>query len=431
MDSFELNKIAGAVLGTMLVVFGIGTIGDMIFEAEAPEEPAYIIAVAEEAPGAAEATADAAEESIAVLLANADPAAGEAAARKCASCHTFEEGGPNRVGPNLYNVVERPIASVEGFSYSDAMQAHAEEAGDWTFENLNAFIASPRQAVPGTTMGFAGIPSAEERADLLAHLRTLSPDPVPLPEPTEGAAAMAEAEPGEVPEAAEPPLPAAGTAEAESEGEPTAVEPTLDRAGQVEELGEAGPEAAEPQASEQAQPQQQAAENGETILVLPPAGQAGAQAPDGAQQPPQQAEQPQAAQRQGQAAAQPAGDLPPAVALMSGVDAEDGQAEARKCQACHSLEEGGGSRIGPPLWGVVNRPIASIEGFNYSEALTELGQGKEWDFATLDAFIQAPQQLVPGTKMAFPGIRNERDRAELLVYLNSLSAEPAPLPGAQ
>jgi cytochrome c len=169
------------------------------------------------------------------------------------------------------------------------------------------------------------------------------------------------------------------------------------------------------------------------VLVVPPAGGTGAQqAPAEAQQ--QQVQQAPAETQQTPAETQQApteapADLSPTLALMGEVDAKAGQAEARKCQACHALEEGGGNRVGPPLWGVVNRPVASSEGYSYSEALTAFGQGKEWDFELLDAFVQAPQKLVPGTKMAFPGIRNERDRAELLVYLNSLSDQPAPLPG--
>jgi cytochrome c2 len=351
MDSFELNKIAGAVLGALLIVFGVRIVGDIIFTPAQPETPGYVIAVATEPTDPGEEPAAAEEHAVAVLLANADPAAGEAAARPCAACHTFEEGGANRVGPNLWNSVEQPIAQAEGFNFSNALRAYAEEHQVWSYERLDAFLAVPREEVPGTTMGFAGVRDPQQRANLIAYMRELSPDPAPLPEPP-----------------AEPALPAAGTETAPDE--------------QV------------------AQPEE---------LELP------------------EAEQPDEAQAQVEGDA----DLPAAVALMAEVDIAAGQAEARKCQACHALEEGGGNRVGPALWDIVNSPIAEAEGFNFSPALAEFGEGRHWDFETLDAFIADPRGTVPGNRMAFPGIRDERARAALLVYLNSLSNDPAPLPGAQ
>jgi cytochrome c len=113
-----------------------------------------------------------------VLLASADVAKGQAAARKCASCHSFEKGGPNRVGPNLHDVVGRAKAAVPNFSYSAALK---EKGGEWSFENINAFLQNPKGYAPGTTMAFAGIGAAAERADILAYLRSLSDSPKPLP----------------------------------------------------------------------------------------------------------------------------------------------------------------------------------------------------------------------------------------------------------
>ena len=178
MDSFELNKILGAILGTCILLlvtsFGAGA----IFSPVMPEKPGYEIAVKEEAHGGGAKEAAAPSEPIEKLLQTASVEKGAAAAKKCAACHTFEKGGPNRVGPNLWNIVERARASDANFNYSAAMKA---KGGKWTYQDLNAFIANPKGAVPGTAMGFAGIPKDSERADVIDYLHTLADTPVPLP----------------------------------------------------------------------------------------------------------------------------------------------------------------------------------------------------------------------------------------------------------
>ena len=112
------------------------------------------------------------------LLAKADPAKGQALTKVCATCHSFEKGAAAKVGPDLYGVVGRAKGSDAGFSYSDAMKA---KGGDWTFDDLDSFITSPKTFVSGTKMGFGGEPDAGKRADIIAYLRTLSDAPVPLP----------------------------------------------------------------------------------------------------------------------------------------------------------------------------------------------------------------------------------------------------------
>ena len=183
MNSFEFNKIAGAVLGTALVVFGLNSLSDTIYHSENPEKPGYMIEVAEAATGG-EATAGGAEQpavSVGTLLASADPAKGLAVAKACAACHDFTKGGPNKVGPNLWGVVMRKPGTHDGFAYSPAMAAKSGE--DWTYEALNDFIAHPKEAIPGTKMAYGGLKKDADRANLIAYLATLSDASVPFPAP--------------------------------------------------------------------------------------------------------------------------------------------------------------------------------------------------------------------------------------------------------
>lgn len=193
--SKRIEKIAGAILFTLILIVGINLGGDALDHALTPpaREPAPMVAEAPapaaEAPGdaapaetpAAEAAAAAIPElspdPIAPLVAAADVGAGQAAAKKCVACHTFDQGGPHRVGPNLHNVVGRDIAGAEGYAYSGALKAMP---GEWTAETLDSYLLNPRAAVPGNKMAFAGVKDIGERAALIAYLRSVSPDAPPL-----------------------------------------------------------------------------------------------------------------------------------------------------------------------------------------------------------------------------------------------------------
>ena len=201
MDSFELNKILGAVLATCLFLLALNIGAGAVFAPITPVKPGYEVAIQEEKKGG-EQTAPTPDEPIEKLLASAAVDKGENSAKKCLACHTFGKGEPNRVGPNLYGVVGRPKGTEAGFDYSAGMKA---KGGNWTFDDLNTFLTNPKAFVPGTKMSFAGVPRGSERADIIAFLNTKSDSPLPLPKTAEAAPAPAPAAP---PAAAAPAPPA-------------------------------------------------------------------------------------------------------------------------------------------------------------------------------------------------------------------------------
>ncbi|SCW40537.1 cytochrome c [Rhizobium mongolense subsp. loessense] len=184
MNSY-VNMGVGALLGTIFVLMSVSIASEGIFHSEAPEKEGFAI-VAEEAPaaGGGDAAPAAAVVPIAKLLASADAKAGETVFKKCQSCHDVTKGGPNKVGPNLYGLVDRPIASHEGFAYSSPMKDFSKGGSEkWTFDHLNHFLLAPKKQVPGTAMGFAGLPKEQDRANVILYLHTLADAPVPLPDP--------------------------------------------------------------------------------------------------------------------------------------------------------------------------------------------------------------------------------------------------------
>lgn len=177
--SFEMNKIAGAVLAAMILAMVSGIIANILVHPRPLEKPVYVVAGAEPAQKQAAGAQQAGPEPVEPLLASANADAGKAATKPCAACHTFEKGGPNRIGPNLYNLIDEPIAEDRnGYQFSPALSAHKGEK--WTVDNLNKWLSNPKAFAPGTKMTYAGMPKAKERADVVAYLNSLSDNPKPL-----------------------------------------------------------------------------------------------------------------------------------------------------------------------------------------------------------------------------------------------------------
>lgn len=379
MDSLTFNKFAAGILVALLLVMGIGKLGNVLY---GPEEVAHDEGVME--AGGEEMAADESglaepeEEgmSLAALLAVADLDAGAAVSKKCASCHTFDNGGANRVGPNLWGVVGGPTAHKPDFAYSAAI---ADMGGTWTFEALDAFIHVPKTFAPGTKMTFAGLNKPEDRANLLAWLNQQSDHPIALPEPP-------------------------------------AMEPATDEA--VEQSEDAAAATAETTVAE--------ADTGADNMVEAVVDAAGELAADAGD----------ALESAGDTVSETVADATGAAAGDSSIEAEiaaaspeEGEKVMKKCKSCHTFEEGGPNRVGPNLWGVVGRPVASHEGYAYSSAMQAFGG--DWTYERLWNYLHDPRAAVPGTKMTFAGLKNDADVDNLLAWLRLQANEPVPLNAGQ
>ena len=179
MDMFELNKFAGALLGSLLFVVVMHHTVDGLLEPKELEEPAYKVAV-EGGEDQAAATSEQPKKEMnpMALLATADADAGRKIFKKCGACHNIDKGGKNKVGPDLYGIIGADRARRSDFSYSDAMK---EKGGKWTYEDLAKFLHSPKDFIPGTKMTFAGLKKPQDIADVIAYLRTMNDSPPPLP----------------------------------------------------------------------------------------------------------------------------------------------------------------------------------------------------------------------------------------------------------
>jgi cytochrome c len=217
MDGFEWNMIMGAVLGTLVFVFVVKTAAEIVYEAEAPAKPGYVVeGVIEEGPAGAAAPVAETMPDWGTVLASADAAAGKTVSGRCLQCHTLEKGGANKIGPNIYAVVDETKGEGRnGFAFSSAMKA---KGGTWTYDELFHFLRSPGAYIPGTKMSFAGIRNQQDRINLIAFLRSNADAPaaIPAPKPVEAAA------PAEGAAGAKPATGAAGAKPAEGAAAPAA-----------------------------------------------------------------------------------------------------------------------------------------------------------------------------------------------------------------
>lgn len=294
------NTVAGWALFSGIVALGLSSLSAHYFladKSERPEKMGYEIAGVVSSEGGATA-----EEGIEARLAKGDPAKGEAAFKKCQSCHTVTQGGANGIGPNLYGTVGEAIAMGKGgFAFSDDLKA---KGGKWDFTQLDQWLKNPKAYAAGTKMTFAGLSDPMDRANIILYLNKQGSN-LPLPA-----------------------VPAA------------------------------------------------------------PAG--------------------------GEAAAAPAG----IDALLASADPAKGEQSFKKCQSCHSINSGGANGIGPNLYGIAGEKVAEGRGgFAFSDDLK--AHGGNWDAATLDAWLKSPKAFAAGTKMTFAGLSDDKERANVIAYLNA------------
>jgi cytochrome c2 len=311
----------------------------------------------------------------------------------------FEEGGANRVGPNLYGVAGREVAAVEGFAYSSALK---EYGGEWTYERLDCFLKNPKECVPGTSMAYSGIKDPAKRADMIAYLASLGDAP-PFPEP-EAEAQEAAAQPAE--ESAE------ATQAAGEQAEEQAQQPA-EPAQETAASDAAAPAESEQAAAQDAQPAETQDKAGEEAQKTAAASEEAVQT---------------AASEQDGAADEASEGKSELAALLASGDAAQGEKAVRVCSACHTFDEGGPNRVGPNLYGVVGREVASVESFNYSQALKDYSG--EWTYERLDCYLKNPKECVPGNKMTYAGVKDDAKRADIIAYLASLGDAPQ-MPGSK
>ena len=182
MSLFEINKFLAVVIVALVVIFAIDKIGDYLVNPTIPEEQAYKIDIPEATDLSSESQklqdTQIGLDPVSLLLAGASMEQGKKIASKCASCHNFNKGEPHKIGPNLFEIVGKPIGKTNDYAYSKAMSSFGNK---WNYENLSSFLYKPKNYINGTKMNFAGLKNVEDRANIILWMRSNSENPLPLP----------------------------------------------------------------------------------------------------------------------------------------------------------------------------------------------------------------------------------------------------------
>ena len=179
MDSFELNKILAAILMVALLVIGLGKIADGVFHVKKPSKPGYQVEVEAKLAASSSETNEVVEKfDVALFMSTGDLEHGKKVFKKCAACHSIKQGGGNKIGPALYNVVGRAVGGISEYKYSKALSGYGKE---WTFEELNGYLIKPATYLKGTKMAFAGLRKEKDRASVIIYLNQNGDNPTPLP----------------------------------------------------------------------------------------------------------------------------------------------------------------------------------------------------------------------------------------------------------
>ena len=358
-DTMTMTKALGAFCAALLVFLLGKWLADELYVAgSAKLPPAFVIDTGVEVDDV-EVVELTFEEAYA--MASAD--AGTRVWNQCRACHTLEDGR-NGVGPHLFGLMGRQANAVDGFRYSGALP------GDliWDAASISAFVENPRAFASGTSMAYAGMASVTDRANLIAYIATFTPGYEPPAVPAAVEEAPAEEAPAEEAAVEEAPVEEAPVEEAAVEEAPVEEAPVEEAA--VEEAP------AEDAATEEAAADEAPAEE------AAPAAEADS----------------------------------PIAAAFAQASVEDGARIWRQCQACH-VADAETNRVGPHLVGMLGRTVNGVEGFRYSGRMPE----GTWTLEKLDAFLENPRSFAPGTTMAFPGVRNLQDRANVIAYIDSLN----------